>query len=87
VLLYFAFALAGSLVFMLFGYRSLYALFTVFSAQGNVGLNAMPDAIYYGMHPVLKLQIVFHMLIGRMEIFPLFYLVRALRFSGLRAGK
>ncbi|MBN1584267.1 MAG: TrkH family potassium uptake protein [Anaerolineae bacterium] len=87
VLLYLAFALVGSLVFMLFGYRSLHALFTVFSAQGNIGLNAMPDAIYYGMHPVLKMQLVFHMSIGRMEIFPLFYLIRALGRSALRAGK
>jgi trk system potassium uptake protein TrkH len=82
-LLYLAFALGGSLVFMLFGYRSLHALFTVFSAQGNIGLNAMPDAIYYAMPPALKLQLVFHMLIGRMEIFPLFYLVRVVRSSVL----
>ena len=79
VLLYLAIALAGSVVFMLFGYRSLYSLFTVFSAQGNVGLNGMPDALYYGMHPVLKLQLIFHMLIGRMEILPLFYLLHGLR--------
>jgi len=78
-LLYLAVGLAGSLIFMLFGHRSLHALFTVFSAQGNVGLNAMPDALYYAMHPFLKLQLVFHMLIGRMEIFPLFYLLRGLR--------
>ena len=64
---------------MLFGYDSLDALFTVFSAQGNVGLNSMSDALYYGMHPVLKLQLVFHMLIGRMEIFPFLYLLHGLR--------
>jgi Trk-type K+ transport system membrane component len=51
----------------------------VFSAQGNVGLNALPDAVYYALHPLLKLQLIFHMLIGRMEIFPLLYLFRALR--------
>jgi trk system potassium uptake protein TrkH len=79
VLLYMALGLAGSLVFMLFGHRSLHALFTVFSAQGNVGLNAMPDAVYYGMHPVLKVQLIVHMLIGRMEIFPLLYLFRGIR--------
>jgi trk system potassium uptake protein TrkH len=79
VLLYLALGLLGSLVFMLFGYRSLHSLFTVFSAQGNVGLNAMPDALYYGMHPILKLQLIIHMLIGRMEIFPLLYLLRGLR--------
>jgi trk system potassium uptake protein TrkH len=79
VLLYLSLALAGSLVFMLFGHRSLHALFTVFSAQGNVGLNAMPDTLYYGMHPVLKLQLMFHMLVGRMEILPFLYLLRGVR--------
>lgn len=79
VLLYLAVGAVGSLIFMLMGYRSLHALFTVFSAQGNVGLNAMPDALYYGMSPLLKLQLIFHMLIGRMEIFPLLYLLRGLR--------
>jgi trk system potassium uptake protein TrkH len=80
-LLYLAIGLGGSLVFMLFGYGSLDALFTVFSAQGNVGLNAMPDAIYFGMHPVLKVQLILHMLIGRMEILPLLYLLHGLRAS------
>jgi trk system potassium uptake protein TrkH len=79
VMLYLSLGLIGSLIFMLFGYRSLYALFAVFSAQGNVGLNAMPDALYYGMHPLLKIQLILHMLVGRMEIYPLLYLLRALR--------
>lgn len=79
VSLYLALGLAGSLLFMLFGHRPLDALFTVFSAQGNVGLNAMPDALYYGMHPLLKVQLILHMLLGRMEIFPLLYLLRGLR--------
>jgi trk system potassium uptake protein TrkH len=78
-LLYAALALVGSLIFMLFGYDSLDALFTVFSAQGNVGLNGMSDALYYGMHPALKLQLVFHMLLGRMEILPFLYLLHGLR--------
>jgi len=76
VLLYLAVALIGSLVFMLFGYRPIHALFTVFSAQGNVGLNAMPDVLYYGMPVALKIQLIFHMLIGRMEIFPMLYWLR-----------
>jgi trk system potassium uptake protein TrkH len=79
VMLYLCVGLVGALVFMLFGHRALHSLFTVFSAQGNVGLNAMPEAMYYGMHPLLKVQLIFHMLIGRMEIFPLLYLFRALR--------
>ncbi len=81
VSLYLALGLLGSLIFMLFGHRPLDALFTVFSAQGNVGLNAMPDALYYGMHPLLKIQLILHMLLGRMEIFPLLYLLRGLHRS------
>jgi trk system potassium uptake protein TrkH len=80
-LLYLAIGLGGSLIFMLFGYGSLDALFTVFSAQGNVGLNAMPEAVYFGMQPVLKGQLILHMLIGRMEILPLLYLLHGLRTS------
>jgi trk system potassium uptake protein TrkH len=79
VMLYLSIGVVGALVFMLFGHRALHSLFTVFSAQGNVGLNAMPEAVYYALHPLLKLQLIFHMLIGRMEIFPLLYLFRALR--------
>jgi len=79
ILLYLSIGLAGSVVFMLFGYRPLYSLFTVFSAQGNVGLNAMPNTMYYGLHPILKLQLIVHMLIGRMEILPLLYLLHGLR--------
>jgi len=79
VLLYVTIAIGGSLLFMLSGHSVLDSLFTVFSAQGNVGLNAMPDGLYYGMHPLLKVQLVLHMLIGRMEILPLLYLVRGIR--------
>jgi trk system potassium uptake protein TrkH len=78
-LLYLAVGLVGTLIFMLFGHRSLHAMFSVFSAQGNVGLNAMPEALWYGLHPFLKVQLVLHMLIGRMEIFPLLYIVRGFR--------
>jgi hypothetical protein len=41
---------------MLFGHRSLHALSTVFSAQGNVGLYAMPELLYCGMHPIPQVQ-------------------------------
>lgn len=81
VLLYLGIGFVGTLVFMLFGYRAVDSLFTVFSAQGNVGLNALPDAIYFGMHPLLKIQLMAHMFIGRIEIFPLLYLLRGIRNS------
>jgi len=79
IFLYLGIGLVGSMVFMVFGYRPLYALFTVFSAQGNVGLNAMPDALYYDMPAILKLQLIIHMLIGRVEVLPLLYLLHGLR--------
>lgn len=79
--LYLILGLVGSLIFMMFGYPALDALFTVFSAQGNVGLNAMPAATYFGLPSALKLQLILHMLLGRMEIFPLLYLLRALSRS------
>ncbi|MCD4673197.1 MAG: hypothetical protein K8R77_11090 [Anaerolineaceae bacterium] len=78
-MLYTSIALAGSLIFMMFGYSVLDSLFVVFSAQGNVGLTAMPAAVHLGMQPVLKLLLVFHMLIGRLEIFPLLYIVVRIR--------
>lgn len=69
----------GVVIFMLFGYRALDALFTVFSAQGNVGLSAMPAAAMYGMPDLLKVQLMVHMLLGRVEIFPFFSLLHVLR--------
>ncbi len=78
-LLYLAMGVAGSIVFVLFGYDVLASLFIVFSAQGTVGLNIIPDAPYYGMPALLKAQLILHMLMGRMEILPLFYLLRGFR--------
>jgi trk system potassium uptake protein TrkH len=77
-MLYMLIALLGSLVFMMFGHHALDSLFVVFSAQGNVGLTAMPAAMHFGMHPVLKLLLIFHMLAGRLEIFPLIFLFAAI---------
>jgi trk system potassium uptake protein TrkH len=71
--------LAGGLIFMMAGYQPIDALFTVFSAQGNVGLNAMPDALYFGMPSGLKWLLMLHMLIGRVEILPLLSMLHGLR--------
>jgi trk system potassium uptake protein TrkH len=79
VLLYLGIGVAGSFVFMLYGYSAIDGIFTVFSAQGNVGLNAMPADLYFGMPVFLKIQLIFHMLIGRIEIFPLLYLFHWMR--------
>jgi trk system potassium uptake protein TrkH len=74
-MLYTIVALIGSLIFMMFGHTALDSMFAVFSSQGNVGLTGMTAAMNFGMHPFLKLLLVFHMLIGRMEIFPLLYII------------
>lgn len=78
MLLYILFMLGGSVVFMFFNYPLTESIFTVASAQGNVGLNIIPATQYFYMHPCLKLLLTFHMLLGRMEIFPLLILLRGL---------
>lgn len=82
-MLYTTVALIGSLIFMMFGHTALDSMFAVFSSQGNVGLTGMTAAMNFGMHPFLKLLLVFHMLIGRMEIFPMLYLVVGIRNKNL----
>ncbi|MBI4919565.1 TrkH family potassium uptake protein [archaeon] len=76
-LLYLSLLFIGSFVFMLSGYPTVDSIFTVASAQGNVGLNILPEATYYGMNPLLKLLLSFHMILGRIEIFPFLILVRS----------
>ncbi|MFN2285555.1 MAG: TrkH family potassium uptake protein [Anaerolineae bacterium] len=81
MILYLLLLLGGALSMILLGYTPLHAFFTIASAQGNVGLNAMPDALYFGMPVILKVQLIVHMLLGRMEILPMVHLLRALRRS------
>lgn len=78
MMLYVLTGLVGGLVFTLFGYSVLGGLFTVFSAQGNVGLNALAAAAYYDMPAVLKAQLIVHMMLGRVEILPLLSLLHGL---------
>ena len=79
VSLYLALGVVGSLIFALFGYTPLESLFLVFSAQGNVGLNVLPDARYFDMPVLLKAQLILHMLLGRVEILPFLSLLYNLR--------
>ncbi|MDD5317106.1 MAG: TrkH family potassium uptake protein [Candidatus ainarchaeum sp.] len=75
VFVYFAFLLLGSTAFMVAGFPALSSLFTVSSAQGNVGL-AILDVP--SLPWTLKLLLAFHMYIGRMEILPFFVLLQGL---------
>ncbi len=76
-LLYLSVLFIGSFIFMLSGYTTVNSVFMVASAQGNVGLNILSEATYFGMNTFLKMLLVFHMLIGRIEIFPLLVLIRS----------
>lgn len=81
-LLYITLLIVGTIVFLMFGYGSLESIFTVASAQGNVGLNVIETANYFSMNPLLKIVMMGHMLLGRMEIIPILIFVRG--FLGKR---
>ncbi len=70
--------LIGGLVFMFFNYDLQDSIFIVASAQGNVGLSTLSGTVWFNMHYVLKILLILHMLIGRVEIFPFFILLKAL---------
>jgi trk system potassium uptake protein TrkH len=77
VLLYIVIVIAGSLLFVIAGYRLFDSVFLVSSAQGNVGLNIVTEN-YFNMNPLLKLQLIFHMLLGRVEIIPFIAMLRSI---------
>jgi trk system potassium uptake protein TrkH len=80
--LYVSLIVLGSIIFMLFGYGVVDSIFTVASAQGNVGLNSFFGSDWFNMNPLLKVLLSLHMLVGRMEIIPLLVL-----FKGIGIGK
>ena len=77
VFLYIAVIVMGSLVFVFAGYDVIKSIFLVSSAQGNVGLNIATEN-YFNMNPFLKLQLILHMLLGRLEIIPFIVMLRSL---------
>ena len=70
--LYVAFLLVGSVAFTLSGFGIVESIFTVASAQGNIGLAVMEAA---DLPMVLKALLAFHMYAGRMEIIPFLVLL------------
>lgn len=74
--------ISGAIIFMLFGYGSVESIFTVASAQGNVGLTFFSGEAWYAMSPILKFLLSMHMIIGRMEILPFLILIKSLGFGG-----
>jgi trk system potassium uptake protein TrkH len=81
ILLYLFLLIAGSVIFMLAGYSMSESVFTVASAQGNVGLATVSGQEWYGMDASLKLLLSIHMLAGRMEIIPLLVLLKSFGFG------
>lgn len=77
VLLYLAILGIGSIIFIFAGYAFVESIFLVSSAQGNVGLNIV-TVNYFNMNPFLKLQLILHMLLGRVEIIPFIAMLRSL---------
>jgi trk system potassium uptake protein TrkH len=71
----------GSIVFMLFGFGVVDSVFSVASAQGNVGLSTVFGSAWFEMNPFLKLLLSLHMIVGRMEIFPFLILLKSMGFG------
>lgn len=80
IFLYLAVLFVGSVVFMFYDYSMTESIFVVASAQGNVGLNIIPAASYFAMPAILKIQLILHMLLGRVEIIPFLVLLRSFMF-------
>ncbi len=79
--LYISFLVLGSIIFMLFGYGVIESIFTIASAQGNVGLSLISGDAWYAMPAVLKFLLSLHMIVGRMEILPFLILIKSIGFG------
>ncbi|MFQ5814943.1 MAG: TrkH family potassium uptake protein [Candidatus Hydrothermarchaeaceae archaeon] len=84
--LYIAFVFTSGLVITTFGYDFFGAMFTVSSAQGNVGLLSVPSAVWYSTPDPAKIILIANMWIGRLEIFPALALLGSI-FESLRRPK
>jgi len=81
MVLYIFFLALGSIIFMFFGYGLVDSIFTVASAQGNVGLSLFSGDSWFAMPVFLKFLLSLHMIIGRMEILPLLILLKGIGFG------
>lgn len=75
ITLFMVFVFIGWGIFCGFGYDPFCSLFEVVSLQGNNGLDI--GIINYQLPPILKIISIFHMWIGRLEIFPVLVLLKA----------
>ena len=67
VTIYVLFLFGSAVILSFMGYQPLESLFQAASAQGNVGLSAIPMD---GMNPLGKVLLMCNMVLGRLEIFP-----------------
>jgi trk system potassium uptake protein TrkH len=77
--LYVFFLVIGSIVFMFSGFGVIDSIFTVASAQGNVGLSTVSGLAWFEMNSALKILLSLHMIVGRMEIIPFLIVLRSFR--------
>ncbi len=74
VFLYFSLIIAGTLIFVKLGHPLVNSLFEIASAQGNVGLNSITGYTY-----IEKIVLMFHMIVGRLEIIPILVLLTSFK--------
>ncbi len=77
IALYIFFAAIGSIFFMFAGYGLIESIFTVASAQGNVGLSIVSGTAWFGMNAFFKVLLTIHMILGRMEIIPFIVMLKS----------
>ena len=77
IALYISLLAVGSIIFMFGGYGVIESVFTVASAQGNVGLSVIAGSTWFGMNDALKILLSIHMIVGRMEIIPFLVVLKS----------
>ncbi|MFO8110035.1 MAG: TrkH family potassium uptake protein [Thermoplasmata archaeon] len=64
-------------IFLLFGQELLPSLFEITSAIGTVGLSSGVTSL--NLNPLLKIVLIINMWLGRIEVLPVFYLLKYMR--------
>lgn len=78
ILIYIFSLIVSSLMFMGIGYSFMDSIFTVTSAQGNVGLSIIPAEKLFYIPAVGKIILIICMWLGRLEILPALTLLRSI---------
>ncbi|RLI93614.1 MAG: hypothetical protein DRO90_03315, partial [Candidatus Altiarchaeales archaeon] len=83
-MVYILISVIGALILMDIGFNGTQSMFLSLSAMGNVGLNPVPSEQWFAIGPVGKITLIFLMLVGRLEIFPILVLVSSIIYRGKR---